>query len=160
MWCFTWQHRRPPAAISPSAACTPRSLALCLLPFVWPVGKMPPPIKKRKFLTLQEKSAIIAEAAKGRKKSDIAEEFNIPCRLLSTILKSKDSIMESNRCAYLFIFQQQNSREDENNFFAWRFCYCGVQLYSDMWHIFFWCVPKYSQVKYNPISDMKILKFN
>lgn len=54
---------------------------------------MPPPVKKRKFLTLEQKSAIIAEAAKGRKKSDIAEEYNIPCSSLSTILKGKDSIM-------------------------------------------------------------------
>lgn len=53
---------------------------------------MPPAVKKHKFVTLQEKSAIVAEAAKGRKKSDNAEEFSIPSSSLSPILKSKDSI--------------------------------------------------------------------
>nr|XP_054923015.1 tigger transposable element-derived protein 6-like [Dermacentor andersoni] len=54
---------------------------------------MPPPAKKRKFITLQDKAEIIAQAGKGRKKMDIAEEFEIACSSISTILKNKASIL-------------------------------------------------------------------
>lgn len=56
-------------------------------------AKMPPPAKKRKFLTLEDKAAIIAQVDKGRKKMEIADEFGIACSSLSTILKSKASIL-------------------------------------------------------------------
>ncbi|XP_072145565.1 tigger transposable element-derived protein 6-like [Dermacentor andersoni] len=54
---------------------------------------MPPPAKKRKFMTLQDEAAIIAQAEKGRKKMDITEEFRIACSSISTILKNKASIL-------------------------------------------------------------------
>ncbi|XP_049517686.1 tigger transposable element-derived protein 4-like [Dermacentor silvarum] len=54
---------------------------------------MPPPTKKRKFIALEDKAAIIGEVEKGRKKMDIAEEFGIACSSLSTILKNKASIL-------------------------------------------------------------------
>ncbi|KAH6947476.1 hypothetical protein HPB50_019069 [Hyalomma asiaticum] len=54
---------------------------------------MPPPTKKRKFITLEDKAAIIGEVEKGRKKMDIAEEFGVACSSLSTILKNKASIL-------------------------------------------------------------------
>ncbi|KAH6938260.1 hypothetical protein HPB50_008307 [Hyalomma asiaticum] len=55
---------------------------------------MPPPTKKRKFITLEDKAAIIGEVEKGRKKMDIAEEFGVACSSLSTILKNKASILD------------------------------------------------------------------
>lgn len=57
------------------------------------LAKMPPPAKKRKFLSLHDKAAIIAEVEKGRKKKDIADEYGIACSSLSTILKGKDAIL-------------------------------------------------------------------
>ncbi|KAH7940508.1 hypothetical protein HPB49_000774 [Dermacentor silvarum] len=54
---------------------------------------MPPPTKKRKYITLEDKAAIIGEVEKGRKKMDIAEEFGIACSSLSTIFKNKASIL-------------------------------------------------------------------
>lgn len=48
--------------------------------------------KKRKFLSLEEKAQIIAEAAAGRKKANIAHDFGISPSSLSTVLKNKDSI--------------------------------------------------------------------
>ncbi|KAH8020277.1 hypothetical protein HPB51_025797 [Rhipicephalus microplus] len=53
---------------------------------------MPPPAKKRKFLSLHDKAAIIAEVEKGRKK-DNAKEYGIACSSLSTVLKGKDAIL-------------------------------------------------------------------
>ncbi|XP_075732481.1 tigger transposable element-derived protein 6 [Rhipicephalus microplus] len=49
------------------------------------------PAKKRKFLSLENKARIIAQAKAG-KKALIAEEFGIAASSLSTILKSKDAI--------------------------------------------------------------------
>ncbi|KAH8019151.1 hypothetical protein HPB51_017362 [Rhipicephalus microplus] len=63
---------------------------------------MPSPTKKQKFITLEDKAAIISEVEKGRKKIDIAEEFGIACSSRSTILKNKASILgalESGACA-------------------------------------------------------------
>ncbi|KAH8008981.1 hypothetical protein HPB51_008552 [Rhipicephalus microplus] len=58
---------------------------------------MPPPMKKRKFITLEDKAAIISEVEKGKKKKkktkDIAEEFGVACSSLSTILKNKAFIL-------------------------------------------------------------------
>ncbi|KAH7974874.1 hypothetical protein HPB49_020598 [Dermacentor silvarum] len=73
-------------------------MVACVEPFVelCPISlpaKMPPPTKKRKFITLEDKAAIIGEVEKGRKKMDIAEEFGIACSSLSTILKNKASIL-------------------------------------------------------------------
>lgn len=68
----------------------------CVLRLLCPISlpaKMPPPTKKRKFITLEDKAAIIGEVEKGRKKMDIAEEFGIACSSLSTILKNKASIL-------------------------------------------------------------------
>lgn len=48
--------------------------------------------KKRKFLSLEEKAKIIAEAEGGRKKANIAHDFGISPSSLSTVLKNKDSI--------------------------------------------------------------------
>ncbi|KAH8018956.1 hypothetical protein HPB51_014022 [Rhipicephalus microplus] len=50
------------------------------------------PVKKRKFLSLENKARIIAQAKAGKKKALIAEEFGIAASSLSTILKSKDAI--------------------------------------------------------------------
>ncbi|KAH8026875.1 hypothetical protein HPB51_026210 [Rhipicephalus microplus] len=52
---------------------------------------MAQPAKKRKFLSLEDKARIIAQAEAG-KKALIAEEFGIAASSLSTILKSKDAI--------------------------------------------------------------------
>ncbi|KAH8042669.1 hypothetical protein HPB51_025301 [Rhipicephalus microplus] len=63
---------------------------------------MLPPTKKRKFITLEDKAAIISEVEKGRKKIVIAEEFGVACSSLSTIFKKKASILgalESGACA-------------------------------------------------------------
>ncbi|KAH6946986.1 hypothetical protein HPB50_016409 [Hyalomma asiaticum] len=54
---------------------------------------MPPPTKKQKFITLEDKAAIIAEVEKGRKKMDIADEFGVVYSSLSTIIKNKASIL-------------------------------------------------------------------
>ncbi|KAH6939921.1 hypothetical protein HPB50_022040 [Hyalomma asiaticum] len=54
---------------------------------------MPPSTKKRKFITLEDKAAVIAELEKGRKKIDIANEFGVACSSLSTIIKNKASIL-------------------------------------------------------------------
>ncbi|KAH8018507.1 hypothetical protein HPB51_008206 [Rhipicephalus microplus] len=54
---------------------------------------MSPPAKERKFLSLHDKAAIIAEVENCRKKKDIAEEYGIVCSSLSTILKGKDAIL-------------------------------------------------------------------
>ncbi|KAH8031576.1 hypothetical protein HPB51_019197 [Rhipicephalus microplus] len=53
---------------------------------------MAQPAKKRKFLSLEDKACIIAQAEAGKKKALIAEEFGIAASSLSTILKSKDAI--------------------------------------------------------------------
>ncbi|KAH8032775.1 hypothetical protein HPB51_001834 [Rhipicephalus microplus] len=53
---------------------------------------MAQPAKKRKFLSLEDKARIIAQAKAGKKKALIAEEFGIAASSLSTILKSKDAI--------------------------------------------------------------------
>ncbi|KAH7932909.1 hypothetical protein HPB49_004681 [Dermacentor silvarum] len=51
--------------------------------------------KKRKFLSLEEKAKVIAQAEGGKRKSVIAEEFGIPASSLSTILKCKDAIVKA-----------------------------------------------------------------
>lgn len=56
---------------------------------------MSPPTKKRKFLSLEEKAKVIAQAEGGKRKSVIAEEFGIPASSLSTILKCKDAIAKA-----------------------------------------------------------------
>ncbi|KAH8040924.1 hypothetical protein HPB51_013094 [Rhipicephalus microplus] len=48
--------------------------------------------KKRKFLSLEDKARIIAQAEAGKRKALIAEEFGIGASSLSTILKNKDAI--------------------------------------------------------------------
>ncbi|KAL3198340.1 hypothetical protein MRX96_044380 [Rhipicephalus microplus] len=53
---------------------------------------MAQPAKNRKFLSLEDKARIIAQAEAGKKKALIAEEFGIAASSLSTILKSKDAI--------------------------------------------------------------------
>lgn len=42
---------------------------------------------------LQDKAAIIAQVKKGRKKMEIADEFDITCSSMSTITKNKASIL-------------------------------------------------------------------
>lgn len=56
---------------------------------------MAQPTKKRKFLSLEDKARIIAEAESGKKKANIAEDFGIAPSSLSTILKSKESIAKA-----------------------------------------------------------------
>ncbi|KAH9362068.1 hypothetical protein HPB48_002046 [Haemaphysalis longicornis] len=54
-----------------------------------------PQTKKRKFLSLEQKAQIIAEAATGRKNGSIGEEYGISPSSLSTILKSEASISKA-----------------------------------------------------------------
>ncbi|KAH8018776.1 hypothetical protein HPB51_012166 [Rhipicephalus microplus] len=54
---------------------------------------MLPPTKKRKFITLEDKAAIISKVEKGRKQMHIAEEFGVAAISLSTILMNKASIL-------------------------------------------------------------------
>ncbi|KAH7979566.1 hypothetical protein HPB49_009889 [Dermacentor silvarum] len=56
---------------------------------------MSPPTKKRKFLSLEEKAKVIAQAEGGKRKSVIVENFGIPASSLSTILKCKDAIAKA-----------------------------------------------------------------
>ena len=51
------------------------------------------PKTTRKSLSVEKKVEIIRAVETGRKKSDIAKDFNIPKSTLSTILKMKDKIL-------------------------------------------------------------------
>ena len=53
--------------------------------------------EKRKLtdLTLETKKKILAEVDKGRKKTDICTEFNIPKSTLSTYIKNRDKIEQA-----------------------------------------------------------------
>ncbi|KAH6930910.1 hypothetical protein HPB50_020817 [Hyalomma asiaticum] len=54
---------------------------------------MLPPMKKRNFIMLEDKAAIITEVEKGKKKLNITDEFGVACSSRSTIIKNKASIL-------------------------------------------------------------------